>query len=213
MKEINGLLPNKTKVVYASDFSLRGGMDRGFEKSITWDTPLLEGYSYIILNNDVGTNFSKFGSLSGKGVFKLIKDHKPKAIFLNALINNKFFLTVYFCALIFRIPIWLRHETQENALPRGRLKNFIRSIFYRVLYLGINKAFTIGELNKQHYLKFGLDQKKMIPCRYGVLDSCSILNEKEKTIARTQCREELHITNDKLVITFSGKFIEKRIRC
>ena len=36
---------------YYSDLSIRGGMNKGFEKREKWDIPLLEGYKSIFLAN------------------------------------------------------------------------------------------------------------------------------------------------------------------
>ena len=42
--------------LYCSDFSLRNGMDPGFNHTVTWDLDLLEGYPYVFVgsNNDRG---------------------------------------------------------------------------------------------------------------------------------------------------------------
>jgi glycosyltransferase involved in cell wall biosynthesis len=208
--EINKIYNEKLEVVYASDFSVRGGIDSGFGQSISWDTPLLEGYSYTILNSETCVDFSRWGSFSGKGVYGIIKSRKPRVIFLNGLVNRRFFLEVFFWASLFRIPVWIRNETNDLAVSRSLSKSWIRFLIYRFLYLGIEKAFYIGELNKRHCLKFGIKEKNLVPCRYFVANFYENINDTEKTIIRNKFRSELGIEDEKIVVIFSGKFIKKK---
>lgn len=209
-QEMNRVFPGKIEVVYASDFSVKGLMDKDFGQSVKWDTPLLEGHDFVVLNSFKNNDFSKWNFAGYKEVFNVIKLRKPKAIFLNALINNYFFLSVYLLAILFRIPVWIRIETNETCNPRSKLNTLIRSIAYRLLYVGINKAFFIGQLNKNHFLNFGIREKDLVSSHYCVVNNCSILCHEEKVSIRNECRSELGLTHDNLALLFSGKLIEKK---
>lgn len=50
---LHELCPGSIHVVYASDYSLRGGHDPGFAKAVTWDSDLLAGYPSTILRSDL----------------------------------------------------------------------------------------------------------------------------------------------------------------
>ena len=58
------LYPGCVHVVYASDCSVRGYSDKEFGKDLAWDEPLLEGYSFSILNCEKGVPLSGWRSLT-----------------------------------------------------------------------------------------------------------------------------------------------------
>lgn len=196
-------------IVYASDFSIRGGIDGGFGISVSWDDPMLEGYSYTILNseNTKDKKLSGWNSITGKGVREIIASTKAKAILLTGL-NYRYDFTVLFWALIYRIPVVLRCETQDVAFKRNKFKSLLRSAYYRFIYLFINDFLFIGNLNKKHYLSHGVSISKLHPARYCTIDRYSSMNDKKQVSEKF--RMEKGISEDKIVVGFSGKFISKK---
>jgi glycosyltransferase involved in cell wall biosynthesis len=206
---IEKIQPGTLHVVYASDCSVRGYADKGFGHSFAWDEPMLTGYNNTILNCEKGTPLSGWGSITGKGVKKIIDEVKPTAILLTGL-NYKYDLVAYLIALQKGIPVWLRCETQDEALLRSPLKSFIRKIIWTVAYSGLKKAFFIGELNKQHYLNHGVKASKLKLAGYGTTDRFANFTEQQKSELRSNARNNAGISPDALVIGFSGKFIPKK---
>ena len=76
-QQLAKLKPGALKVVYATDCSVRGHRDKDFGQVVAWDTPLLEGYDHLVLNNERGTPLQGFRSLTGRGIFRLLKMEKP----------------------------------------------------------------------------------------------------------------------------------------
>jgi glycosyltransferase involved in cell wall biosynthesis len=208
-KELEIIFPEKICVVYGSDCSVRGYSDEGFSKSFAWDEPMLEGYNNIILNCEKGKPLATWGSLTGKGIKELIKKTNPNVILLTGL-NYKYDLIAYLYARIYRIPIWLRCETQDKSFKRTLFKSLIRSLVYRFMYSGFDKFFYIGELNKQHYLNHGVKPKNLLPARYGTTDRFNSLSISDKVGIRSKIRLDAGISSSNLVVGFSGKFIAKK---
>ncbi len=200
---------NSIHVVYASDCSVRGYNDKGFSKVFAWDEPLLSGYKYTILNCVKQEPLSGWGSLTGKGVKRLIEELKPKAIVITGL-NYRYDLVAYIHARRRGIPIWLRCETQDFSFNRSKLKSLFRSMLYRLAYKGFDRVFYIGELNKQHYLYHGVPETKLIPALYGTVDRFLNMDNTEKKKLRLFSREKAGINDTDFVIGFSGKFIYKK---
>jgi len=206
---IEEMKPGNLHVVYASDCSVRGHIDKGFGQSVTWDEPMLAGYSNTILNCEKGTPLSGWGSITGKGVKKIIETEKPSAILLTGL-NYKYDLVAYLHALLKGIPVWLRCETQDEAVIRSGFKAIVRSIIYKIGYSGLNKVFYIGELNKQHYLNHLVKPFRLKPALYGTVNRFTNFNNAEKKEIRNKARQIAKIDDDDFVIGFSGKFIPKK---
>ncbi|EHQ28459.1 glycosyltransferase family 4 protein [Mucilaginibacter paludis] len=208
-KEIDSLKPESLHVVYASDCSVKGYADKEFSESFAWDIPMLSGYRYTILNTENGEPLSGWNSLGGKGVRGAIKKFKPDALMLTGL-NYRFDWVVFFYAQILRIPIWLRCETQDYAFKRSKLVSLYRYLVYFLFYKGIDRFFFIGELNKEHYLNHGVKASKLLPARYATVNQYLGVDEDEKKQIQSEMRTAAGIDPDKLVIGFSGKFIEKK---
>lgn len=208
-RQLNTLLDGSIHVVYGSDCSVRGHEDAGFGRTVAWDDPMLEGYNHTVLNCEKGKPLSGWSSLTGEGVEAMLDEFKPEAVLLTGL-NYRYDHKAYRAARKRNIPVWLRCETQDEAGERSFLKSLIRSVIYRIRYLGLSKVFYIGELNKQHYLRHGVSAHKLIPARYGTVDRFNSYSEAEKNSLRIQARSNAGIADDAMVVGFSGKFIAKK---
>lgn len=201
--------PGSIHVVYATDCSVKGHVDSGFGKNIAWDEPLLDGYAYTILNNENGTPLEGWNTLTGKGIGKIIDSIKPQIILLTGF-NYRYDLVAYIQAKRRGIPVWLRCETQDQALDRVWIKDLYRSLIYGLIYKGVDRIFYIGELNKQHYLKHGVSESILKPALYATTDRFKSLSLEAKNELRNAERIKRGIAEEKIVIGFSGKFIAKK---
>ena len=61
---LDRMLPGQFEVIYASDYSVRGQKDVGFNEKIAWDVPLLAGYRYRVLNNEKGRGIESWSGMS-----------------------------------------------------------------------------------------------------------------------------------------------------
>ena len=75
---LNQIYPGAIHVVYASDFSLRGGRDPGFGLSVAWDTDLLAGYPSTVLSSRLDRAPTCWNDLDGSGLAGLVKRQRPE---------------------------------------------------------------------------------------------------------------------------------------
>ncbi|GAB3163121.1 glycosyltransferase family 4 protein [Telluribacter humicola] len=208
-QEIEAVSPGTVHVVYASDCSVRGHLDTGFNKTIAWDEPLLDGYQSTILNCERGTPFEGWGSLTGDGVEQVFETVRPDNILLTGF-NYKYDLVAFWHAYKRNIPVYLRCETQDQATNRSKFKQLVRHQLYSFLYKYVDTFFYIGQLNKQHYLDHGVQEHKLKPAHYFTIDRFKSLSVSQKISLRNEYRERAGIPEDALVVGFSGKFIPKK---
>lgn len=142
---------------------------------------------------------------------EILDELKPQAILLTGIAYD-FDLAAYFQALRRRIPVWIRMETQDEAVSRGRIKALVRSGVYRFLYAGVAKAFFIGELNRVHYLRHGLTSQQLIRSPYFTVDRLAGVGDPEKHARREATRRRLGIDPENCVIGFFGKLTKKKVR-
>ncbi|MBK9677734.1 MAG: hypothetical protein IPO69_02335 [Saprospiraceae bacterium] len=100
---------------YCDDSSIHGGLDKQFGKSIAWDVPLLEGYSYKFFPNQC-LNPSPGNGFWGIVNFNLLRMiwKYPKSIYV---INGWQFFTYVSASLLAFIKgseLWMRCEMPLN---------------------------------------------------------------------------------------------------
>lgn len=208
-RQLAKLKPSAFKVIYCTDCSVRGHSDSDFGQVIAWDTPLLEGYDHLVLNNERGVPLQGFRSLTGRGIFRLLKTERPSAVLISQF-SYEADLVTYLACLLLRIPIWIRHETQDEANARSPLKRFLRSLVYRFFYKGVTHAFVIGQLNREHFLRHGMREEQFTPAFYCVDSTLPEMNADSKAALRQAVRSRLGICEGDTVVLFSGKLIPKK---
>jgi glycosyltransferase involved in cell wall biosynthesis len=207
-QRLQQIRPDSFQVFYASDATMRGHRDRGFDTVVRWDTPLLDGYRHTVLHNERGTVFQGFRSLTGRGIFSLLRKERPAAVLISQFLYA-FDLTTYLSALFLHLPIWIRHETQDEAFSRPAWKAVLRNIFYRFAYAEINHAFYIGALNREHLLRHGVPAARM-SCAPYCTPVPSGLDANLQAKWRETIRARFNVQPGETLLLFSGKFIEKK---
>jgi glycosyltransferase involved in cell wall biosynthesis len=207
-QRLQQLRPDSFRVIYGTDSSMRDGYDPEFDRKVTWDTPLLSGYPHTVLQNQKGPALEGFRSLSGRGVFNLLRQAKPKAV-LVAPFLFEYDLCVFLSCLLLRIPIWTRTETQDEAFVRARWKADVRRVVYWLAYKFVSHAFYIGALNREHLLAHGMAPEKMSFAPYA--SPLEIPHDPAtRDRLRDQVRRRFDIAPDDVVLLFSGKLIDKK---
>lgn len=209
-RELSELNDINLNVVYASDCSVRGYEDTGFGAKVTWDDPMLDGYAHTFLDERKKTQPNGFFSLKGNGIRKILTRNRPDYVLLTGL-NYLFDWKSLLFARLLGIRIGLRCETQDEATEqRGFLKETLRRFVYRILYSQIDDFYYIGDKNRKHYLKLGIPRSKLIPAYYFTVNRYKGRAIEEKLAVRESMRERLEISDNSVVIGFSGKFIDKK---
>jgi glycosyltransferase involved in cell wall biosynthesis len=207
-QRLQQLRPDSFRVIYGTDGSMRDGYDAEFGRKVTWDMPLLDGYPNTVLGNQRDDTLRRIRSLSGRGIFKLLRAEKPDAV-LVAPFLFEFDATVFLACKLLRIPVWIRVETQDEAFVRPKWKGDVRSAFYWLAYKGVAHAFYIGSLNREHLLRYGIKPENLSLAPYAS-PLAFPKDDAAKQRIRDDMRARLGIKPDEIVLLFSGKLIEKK---
>lgn len=205
-QRLQQIRPDSFRVFYATDSTMRGYQDRDFQAKVAWDTPLLDGYDYTVLHNEGLTPLQGFQSLSGHGVFAWLRRDRPAAALISQFLYA-FDLTAYLSCVLLRIPIWIRHETQDEAFSRPAWKEALRGLSYRLAYGGVDHAFYIGALNREHLLRHGVAERRLSRAPYCTPTKADVARQTEW---RAEVRKKLEVSPDETLLIFSGKFINKK---
>lgn len=204
-------LPDAVRVVYATDFNLRGYRDPGFGSTVAWGEQVVAGYPNEILGSTRGADpLASRWSITPRGVLATLRRLRPKAVMLTQF-GVAFDLDVLLLAPFLGAEVWLRTENQDEAFARGRLKSVARDLVYRALYAPIDRAFFIGELNRRHFLRLGFRPEQLSFSPYCVQDPFAEVDwVRDGERLRQDARRELGIGQSSWVLLFVGKVFDKK---
>ncbi len=191
--------------LYLSDFSLRGGHDKGFGQKVSWDLDLLAGYPHRFLGNSASRRPSQsFFSLIAPEVWNVIRAGNYDALWLHGhgYVAN---IIAFAAARSIGLPVLMRAETHLK-LHRGVLKKMGRRLFLGGLYGHCARLLAIGSENHDFYRSFGVPETKIFHVPYAVDNARFIKELTLSTLERAEVRKRLGVLDDHPVVLYASKF-------
>jgi glycosyltransferase involved in cell wall biosynthesis len=189
--------------IYGSDFSIRGGFDRLFQQSITWDNFTLDPRATTFLSVENGAPRS-VSEISTAGLDGVLKKLAPAAVLLTGY-YPKFHLSAFLTVKRRRIPILFRAETTDHTWEGSRMKAWMRDRLLSTLYRNCWRLLPVGTHSYEHYKRLGCPETKMLFAPYCVDSSVFAADEEARARLRGAKRRELGVRDDDTVLLFSGK--------
>ncbi|PWS31749.1 glycosyl transferase family 1 [Pedobacter paludis] len=193
------------KVFYTGGRQLVNQFDKGFNKKIEWDIPLLEGYDYEFLENhakDPGTHH--FKGISSPKAIENITDYKPDSILVFGwAFQSHLRIIRHFKG---KVPVYFRGDSTLIDQKFG-IKSNLKKIFISWVYHHIDIAFYVGKKNKSYFKRYGLTDKKLRFSPHAI-DNDRFSIDRKKDAA--EIRKTLKIGQNDLLILFAGKLESKK---
>ena len=202
-------------VFFASDFSVRKYVDRGFGVDVKWDVPLLEGYHYEFLPAIWDKRRTGPTSQLSYGIFRRLRGTKASGGFDVLWVHGYSTLNALQAMLIAKAlgtPVLLRAESRLGRRQASPLKRAAKSLFFSGLKLLVDAVLPIGSSNAaywRHYLGKDLPQFTM---PYAVDNKYFQSRSHEASTRRDELLHELALDSSRTVILFASK-LQRRKRC
>ncbi|MBS1539425.1 MAG: glycosyltransferase family 4 protein [Bacteroidetes bacterium] len=197
-------------VYYLSDTSIKGNVDIGFGHSVEWDIPLFEGYKYKFLRNISWRKSlsNRFFDIINPGIFRTLISDRSNVVIVNGW-SYCSILCVIFTAKILGKKVWMRAENPYNqeAKKPTVIKILKKIIFRYILFKLIDRFLFIGTNNKQFYLHYGIDPKRLIYAPYCVNNVFFSGQRELLKDQRSQIKKEFQFNEENLTILYVGKYI------
>ncbi|HEY5825499.1 MAG TPA: glycosyltransferase family 4 protein [Cyclobacteriaceae bacterium] len=198
---------------YCSDETLRGHIDRQFGKSVKWDIPLLEGYSYRFFRNRSWkpSLYNGFFGLFNPGMIRALFKEPKSIIIIHGWACLTNILVIVFARLAGH-TVCLRGESPLNQeLLKSKKSRWIKTLLFRVfLFPFVHRFLFIGKQNKAFYEYYGVKEDKLVFVPYAV-DNDRFRKAAELLLPqKKQLREQLGLPVNAKLILFTAKFIEKK---
>lgn len=175
--------------------------DPGFEKTIEWDIPLLEGYDFEFVENisaEPGSHHTK--GIVNPTIINEIKRFGPDAILVHGYSYKSHLLTLrHFKG---KVPVWFRGDS-TLLNEKNSLKSILKKVYLTWVFNHLDKAFYVGTNSKAYFKKFGLKENQLIFSPHAV-------DNKRFGIAQfnavSALKKKLGIRVNDVVILYAGKF-------
>jgi len=195
--------------IYGSDFSVTGYRDMEFGADFAWDIDLLSGYAPIFLSRVSPGGSRFFEEVSIRRLNATLRRIAPKAVLILGY-GSRFNRVAFYEAWKMGCPIIFRGETTDHARHRSLVKSFIRSWALRWTYRRVDRLLYIGKRSYQHYRRLNCPDDKLIFSPYCVDVSSFEPDDASRTRLRSATRQILGISEEQIVLLFSGKFSRRK---
>lgn len=173
-----------------------------------WGVPLLEGLNVHYLKNFSPRPRNSFFGLINPGIVRILFKNEYDAVMIHGY-NTITALLAFLGGILSGTPIVLRGEA-DTLEKQSFFKKSLKRIFIQPLLKTASAVFYSFDLNKKHYEKLGVPERKLFffPCAVDVDALKSALADPEKE--RNALRRELGIEPGDMAIGFVGKLIDRK---
>jgi glycosyltransferase involved in cell wall biosynthesis len=144
-----------------------------------------------------------------RGLAKILWQTRPEVILLSGY-SSQFVRDALAQLVCLPIPWVFRAETTDHAVQRTRIKGFARDAMLRALYARMSALAYIGQRSQRHYQRLGVPERKLFFAPYGVETSPFHVNEADRARLRRPCRAQLQLSDERVLLLFSGKLSERK---
>lgn len=194
------------KVFYTWGQSKDAVFDARFGLQRSWDIPLLDGYEYEFVHNvSKRPDSNRFWGVINPGLIKQLKQEQFDAILVYrwSLFSHLRILRSFSA----RPTLFFRGDSHLQNAQKG-LKGILKKRLLRFVFNNVDKAFYVGQQNREYYLRFGLTGEQLLYTPHAI-DNERFSAHAERWEAKAKAeRASLSIPEHCLVFLYAGKFYE-----
>jgi len=183
--------------------------DHEFNRAVTLDIPMLEGYDWEMVPNiarDPGTHH--FGGLRNPEMNARIAEFAPDTllVFGWAWRTNLSALRHFHG----RIPILFRGDSTLDSTHHARWKSLLRKLLLTWVYRHVDLALSPGQENRKYLKAMGLPANRIRHMPHAIDTRRFSATDPETTRRAAEMRANLGIRSTALVFLFAGKFVHRK---
>ena len=184
--------------------------DAEFNRAVTWDIPLLEGYTYEFLENtaiDKGSHH--FWGINNPGSQERIAAWEPDAVLIFGWSFREHLRLLRWAKN--RYTVLFRGDSilEDGKQQRGARKT-LRRFFLRWVYRHIDVALYTGGRNREYFEQFGVKGHRLVHVPHAINNQWFAQNEAEREAEAAAWRTALGILPHQVVFLFAGKLYEAK---
>ena len=180
---------------------------REFGVAFEWDLPLLEGYSYTVMENVAARpSLTEFKGCDTPQVYREIRRGRFDAVIVNGWVVKTCLQALLACKLS-GTPCIVRGEV-NGLRPRAGWKRWLHAR----LLARYDACLDIGVNNRRYLIDAGVSADRIFHTPYCIDNGrfSRLANAALETSGRDALRRRLGLEADRTTFLFSGKFVEKK---
>lgn len=204
------LIPEiELKVFFQSDVSVHEYYDKGFNQTIHWNTPLLDGYDYEFLPS-IGSakTVSVWLPLSYDLLWRLIAGRFDAVILFGYV--RPISVLAGLVSLVLGKRVFLRDDVNDKGGTRRKLVEAAKALYVKAYACLGGEYLAIGKRNAEYLEALGMPPSRIHVMPYAVDNERfrlgSSLSEDESKLERAG----LNLENDRPIILFASKLQQKK---
>ena len=195
----------KVRVFYLWDFGVTEQVDAGFQQSLRWDVPLLEGYdSEFVPNTSASPGTDHFGGLRNPSLYDRVRAFAPDAVLM---------MGYNYASLLWFIARWPRRSAplifrgdSHRLARRGGIKEQARRAVITRVFRRFSAFLYVGKANEHYFRYHGVADEKLFFAPHAV-DNQRFFDEHDRAQSEADSwKRELGIPESHAVVLFAGKF-------
>ncbi|MEJ6021305.1 glycosyltransferase family 4 protein [Ramlibacter sp. PS4R-6] len=191
--------------LYLSDFSLRGGHDKGFGRAVAWDIDLLAGYKPEFMGQRASRRqLGGYFSMVAPELWGAIRRGNFDAVVIHGH-NFAAHQVALAACLASATPVLHRSET-HLGLRRPRWKEAIRRPLLSRWYRAFDGFLAIGSANARYYRSMGIPAERIHRVPYAVDNERFMAAARQSGESRARVRERLGLQGSAPAILSAAKF-------
>lgn len=187
-------------VIFLCKRGYRGGHDVGFDQEVTWDIPMLDGFSHQFASGWGSTPERFFGILSADPLTS-ISARKFSVVLVHGWRSLSMLMAVA-RANIGGMPVLYRAETTSLS---SSITGAARRVLASAVRRSVAACLSIGTLNDQFYASIGVPTTRRFLMPYAV-DNARF-QAAAASISSSETRRTFGISEDAPVVLFAGKLV------
>jgi glycosyltransferase involved in cell wall biosynthesis len=196
-------------IFYLWNFGVSHTLDQGFQQSILWDVPLLNGYHHTFVpnvSNDPGTHH--FLGLNNPSLASHLLAWNPDAILLYGY-NYLTHIAQLLDPRLFRIPFLFRGDSHSLCV-RSDLKSRIARLLRTMIFKRFAAFMAVGKANAAWLRESGVAPTRISLAPHAVDNDRFIEAANEANASAITWRHQLGIPAESTIVLFAGKFTSKK---
>jgi glycosyltransferase involved in cell wall biosynthesis len=208
------------KVFYLWDFGSGSRHDPGFDQSVRWDLPLLEGYDYeFVPNSSPKPGTHHFRGITNPRLLARLNDYAPDAALVFGYNYRSLLQLIFAGHQRRRFPLIFRGDSHRLGKRRSEVGSQKSAVGFkaklrRLAIKGVYKRFAaflyVGKANRQYFEMHGVPDSKLFFAPHAVDNERFFESAQTAELEAQRWRGELGIPPHHLVILFAGKFEKKK---
>ncbi len=204
-------------VIYGYNPADGHDIDPGFGLPVSWDIPLLHGYSHEFLGRK-----QPLPSLPPARFWEMVRQSEDilmQGRFKQAWIHgwgNPMPMAPFFAAAAMiaarrcGLPILLRGETHRHALRGGSLRRLLHRLVMKRVFRRVNAFLAIGSANASFYREYGVPAERIFSMPHAVDNEFFQSRCREAEASRNRFRREHGCSPDDVLVMFCGRLAREK---